>query len=521
VTTTRDAIRFPLLFSAFATLLIALWAGLLRLGWELPPLRSDGATVHGALMVSGFLGILIGLERAVAATGFAEKPWLRIPPYSAPLLTALGSIILLVGLPKPGVLLISLGSLLLVDLFVYFICKHIALYTVVMGLGTVAWFVGNFLWLQDKPLYQATPWWMAFLILTIAGERLELSQVRWCLSPNAYRLFKLAAGVFLTGVALTVFSWNVGIRMMGLGAVALAAWLLCYDIARRTIRQRDLPRFIATCLLAGYIWLGIGGLLTIYFGGAKAGLHYDAFLHAVFLGFVFSMIFAHAPIILPSITGFSVTYHRRFYLHLILLHLSLLLRVGGNLGLGLSARRWGGLLNVVVLLIFLGSTAYAVLSSYISFQFNLKRSPATTLAFLFPLPVFVLGVALVGIGLLAKPVPSIASNPAEFATAVQQAGYDPAFVSRGQALFRSSCSSCHGLDARGILGVGKNLSDSEFVDGLSDAALHEFIIRGRSLWDPDNTTGVEMPPRGGNPALSSDDLDHIIAYLRFITAQSR
>ena len=55
----------PFLVPALLALLVALWAGLLRLGWVLPSTRGL-ALAHGPLMVSGFLGALIALERAVA-----------------------------------------------------------------------------------------------------------------------------------------------------------------------------------------------------------------------------------------------------------------------------------------------------------------------------------------------------------------------------------------------------------------------------------------------------------------------
>ena len=61
-----------------------------------------------------------------------------------------------------------------------------------------------------------------------------------------------------------------------------------------------------------------------------------------------------------AVTGLAVPFHRVFYVHLILLHLSLLLRVGSDLTGWLPGRQWGGLLNVLVLLFFIGSTAVAV-----------------------------------------------------------------------------------------------------------------------------------------------------------------
>jgi hypothetical protein len=142
--------------------------------------------------------------------------------------------------------------------------------------------------------------------------------------------------------------------------VTLALWLLRNDLARRTVRKSGLTRFMAVCLLAGYGWLGMGGGLAIFFGSVSAGFRYDAILHAVYVGFVISMIFGHAPIIFPAIIGRAMPYQAVFYTHLVLLHLSLLLRVMGDLAAWLPARQWGGLLNVVALLLFLFNTVRAV-----------------------------------------------------------------------------------------------------------------------------------------------------------------
>ena len=88
---------------------------------------------------------------------------------------------------------------------------------------------------------------------------------------------------------------------------------------------------------------------------------------------------------------------------------------------------------------------------------------------------------------------------------------DPA---QGAIAFAGTCSSCHGPDAKGLPSLGKDLTTSEFAIGLSDAELIEFIKTGRPTGDPLNTTGVDMPPKGGNPALSDQDLADIVAYLR-------
>jgi hypothetical protein len=332
-------------------LLTALWGGLARLGWAVPWLHPPFVTAHGPLMVCGFLGTLIGVERAVALGAF----W----PYAAPLLTAMGTLALLAGLPAPP--LMMLGSLGLVAVFAVIVRRQCILATVTMALGTLLWLVGNSLWLLGWPLAQVVPWWSGFLVLTIAGERLELSRLLR-LSWVHQMLFLLAMGLLLAGLLLLTMVFVYGVRLTGVGMVALAWWLLQYDIARRTVRQTRLTRFIALCLLSGYVWLGVGGMLTWRYAGILAGPSYDAMLHAVFAGFVLAMIFGHAPIIVPAVLGRTTSpYHPALYVPLLLLHASLLLRVVGDLIGWWPGRQWGGLLNVLAVLLFLITLAGVLL----------------------------------------------------------------------------------------------------------------------------------------------------------------
>ncbi len=89
----------------------------------------------------------------------------------------------------------------------------------------------------------------------------------------------------------------------------------------------------------------------------------------------------------------------------------------------------------------------------------------------------------------------------------------------GQKLFTGTCIACHGPAGEGMPGLGKDMTRSEFIAGKSDDALLAFIKVGRDPSDPLNTTGVAMPPKGGNPALNDEDLQHIIAYIRSIHKQ--
>jgi hypothetical protein len=180
------------------------------------------------------------------------------------------------------------------------------------------------------------------------------------LSRMAHGLFGMTVAMLLLGATIGSFDYTAGMWLMGVSMIAMAAWLLRYDIARRRIKVGGVARFVGVSLLSGYIWLAIGGVLAVVHGGVMAGPMYDATLHSIFLGFVFAMIFAHAPIIFPAVLHVPMTFTPRFYSHLILLHLSLLLRVPGDLIPYWPARLWGGMLNVLVLLFFIANTVLAV-----------------------------------------------------------------------------------------------------------------------------------------------------------------
>jgi hypothetical protein len=341
-------IRIPIMACVILALFGALWAALMRLGWQMPPLPVPLAGQHGALIISGFLGTLICLERAVAL----RHKW----TYAAPLLSGLGGLALLFNLPPEfGRGLITLASLGLVVVFAYSLRIRSSVDVVTMTLGSVLWLIGNLLWLANQPIPYAAPWWAGFLIMTIAGERLELSRVLM-LKPASRTIFKIAVAVFTLGLVLSLFAFDLGLKVGGLGLILLGGWLLRYDIARHTIKKTGLTRYIAACLLPGYVWLIVGGALWVLYGGqAFAGPLYDALLHSLFLGFVFSMIFGHAPIIVPAVVPIDITYHWRFYIPLVLLQASLVVRILADLMLNQPLRMWAGLFNVLAILIFLGN----------------------------------------------------------------------------------------------------------------------------------------------------------------------
>jgi len=93
-------------------------------------------------------------------------------------------------------------------------------------------------------------------------------------------------------------------------------------------------------------------------------------------------------------------------------------------------------------------------------------------------------------------------------------GEDVGGAANGQELFKSTCAACHGQNAEGIDGLGTDMHDNEFIQSQSNADLIVFIAVGRSVTDPDNTTGVDMPPKGGDSSLTETDLADIVDYLR-------
>jgi disulfide bond formation protein DsbB len=84
----------------------------------------------------------------------------------------------------------------------------------------------------------------------------------------------------------------------------------------------------------------------------------------------------------------------------------------------------------------------------------------------------------------------------------------------GEVVYGTACIACHAADGEGIPGLGKPLANSEFIAGMTDDELARFIVVGRGTTDPENTSGIAMPPRGGRPNLSDADVYDVVAYLR-------
>ena len=337
---------------AIAALMLGIWSGLWRMGWAYPMPSGLPPVLHASWMVSGFLGTLICLERAVALN--------RLAGYLAPLSSAL-SVIAMIAPPLRPVapLLAAIASLGLTAILFHFYRRDKQLYFAIMTIAPLFWLVGNLLWFRQTPFVLVMPWWAGFLILTIAGERLELSRLRQ-LTPSVKTAFLGTNFLIIGGILLSLQNLLAGMQVFATGIILLSGWLLRYDMVRLNLRQQGLPRFVAVSLLTGYIWLITAGALIFTWDGVGAGPLYGAFLHAIFLGFIFSMIFGHGPLIFPAILRVTITFHPTFYGHLILLHISLLMRIIGDLLPNPILRLWGGILNGIAIGVFFAVTISSI-----------------------------------------------------------------------------------------------------------------------------------------------------------------
>src|SRR5690606_10180853 len=265
--------RAPFLLLGFLALAPGVTAGLGLLGWPWFAQAAPSLLVqHGALMICGFFGTLISLERAVALC--------RLWAYAGPALAGAGTLLLLTDLPLAGAAGLYLGASFILSAASWQVYRqHPALFTATLALGASCWSLGTLIWLLGGAPMQIRLWWLSFLILTIAGERLELSRFL-APPPSVQRQFAVLLVLLLASLAASIRWPLAGSWVFGMLLILLSLWLVRYDIAKRTVRMAGLTRFIAICLLSAYGWLALAGLLIVMDGGLQPGsFYFDAALH--------------------------------------------------------------------------------------------------------------------------------------------------------------------------------------------------------------------------------------------------
>jgi uncharacterized membrane protein len=224
---------------------------------------------------------------------------------------------------------------------------------------------------------------MGFVLLVIVGQRLEIAH-RIQMVPTPQWIIGLGLGLVFLGMALMAvghFRWSEsvmgiqgdaiydprivsGMRAAGAGIVISALWLMKYDASHLLSHSGGLSMYTSVCLASAYVWLLASGVATIVFAGFVSGVRYDALLHAFFVGFDWFIIFGHAPILAFTLLGVRLKKMTPLYFYLVLLHVTLFVRLGGDVIGHYDVKKWGGALNGLTFLFFFANLGGLVLSHY-------------------------------------------------------------------------------------------------------------------------------------------------------------
>lgn len=339
--------------TAVAALVIGVVAGLARFAVDVPGGSRAVGLYHGALMVSGFAGTVIGLERAAAA----GHPAALLGPTAS----AVGAVALVLGADEVAASAFLVAATVLLLTLLRFWRLQPAPPLLVISLGAACWAGASLRWLAGGTAVEVVPWWIAFLALTVAGERLELTRFRrQPLLPVA-----VAAIALVAGLAVTLVDRAAGARLIGGALLLTGAWLAWTDTARVTVRRGGLATYTGATLLACYASLVLAGawLLAAPASGTTA---YDSALHLFFVGFVMGAIFAHGPIILPALTGLTIRVTALTPIAVMLLYASLALRVAGNSASEHTWRQAAGSLHAIAFALFALGLVVGVLRARIT-----------------------------------------------------------------------------------------------------------------------------------------------------------
>lgn len=335
---------------AFMSMITGIYCGVIRIGQPLPSGAYLPVAHHGVLMAGSFLGTLICLERVVT---FPDKrAWIPV------ILMALSFPLFIFHQLQYGVICLLAGSLGYGWISVSNYLKYKLRGDLIMALGavfqTIAYIIFAMTWSYPK----AFAGWLLFLILTIIGERLNLSRFL----PVSKRAIQ-EAYFWIILLLASAFFYHFGLQIvMGLSMIGLAQWLLRHDIVKINLKREGHYHFLGLALLLAYLWLMISGVLAMR--EMENPYLYDAVLHSFFVGFVLSMILAHAPIIFPGIWGIKITpFHPVMYIWLAGLHASLFIRIYGDMAENFELRKLGGIYNGVFFLLYILTIPVLIIKS--------------------------------------------------------------------------------------------------------------------------------------------------------------
>ncbi|MBI0150490.1 multicopper oxidase domain-containing protein [Bifidobacterium sp. M0353] len=361
--------RMALLIGAGLAALLGLVAALIRADLIHPSGRVPLADLHGGLMVYGFLGAAIGLERAVAyRSGGSGKPaW----GFLAPALGLLGSLLCLLSLLASscgaapawvkveliGGIPWTLSMLVLTAMYLAIWRRQPSAEVLIQVLGSLVGLVGAAGWVAGLDAAVLAPTWLFFLVLTIVGERVELARAVF----SDVRLESGILGLSLLAVLMLpvqAMAPSVGYPLLGLSLGLLLLVMASHDVAKGTFRHGGLPGFMGTCMLSAYAWGLLAALIWMLAPLDSSTYWGDMALHALAVGFIMTMVIAHVCMIVPSVIRRPLPFHPLLWGAWAFMQVGLLIRLLGAIRLYTPLWKVGNLLNVLGILSMMLTVVY-------------------------------------------------------------------------------------------------------------------------------------------------------------------
>ncbi len=198
---------------------------------------------------------------------------------------------------------------------------------------------------------------LAFPAATILVERLEMS----------LNFHKVAAKIALWLLIAWCAVWNLAVWWKHLSLTVLGAATFLVAIAAitqdRSLRisgaTSRMHRFLQRALFVSYAWLILGSLAMMLSGYLPGAVVKDILFHTMGLGFIFTMILAHAPLILPAALG-KLPAQSAPLLPFVVFQLMTVLRIGADLNVAQMPVFWmwtGWITGVLHTLSFLAYVA--------------------------------------------------------------------------------------------------------------------------------------------------------------------
>lgn len=329
---------------------------------------------HGVFMVFGFLGGAIGLERAVAyQAGAPHKPkW----GFLAPAFAGIGSVLMVIeALPfvsretsfvpfafmahnpqvLPGIAwTLSMAALTGIYFGVWRRQQSVAV--LIQLLGAFLGVAGIALWARGIDAQILAPWWMAYLVLTIVGERIELARVAF-IAHNIEWLIFFASVAFAVSLGVCLINPTIGYPLLGITLGAMLLLAITHDTARKTYKIKGVTGFMGTCMLVGYAWALLSSAIWIFSPTGFEGYWRDMAIHGLAIGFTMSMVAAHASMIIPSITRRPMKYHPILWGGWSVMQIGLLVRLLGTTSGETLLWQWGDGISIVGMLLMMVTVA--------------------------------------------------------------------------------------------------------------------------------------------------------------------